>query len=145
MNKKDILFYMLLFGLGAFGYGLVEILWRGFTHPSMALAGGIGFCFLAVIEKKLKPLRFLYRCITGGLLILSIEFVFGIIFNLWLGEAVWDYSMVPINFRGQICLLYAVLWCFLSVPFLFFSELIRMAVYKEPIDKKVRKREKTVT
>lgn len=123
MTKRKILYYVIMFGMGAFGYGLIEIMWRGYTHPSMALAGGIGMPILSVIEQRLKPLKFIYRCISGGLTVLSIEFIFGIIFNLGLGMNVWDYSMVPLNFKGQICFLYFTLWCFMSAPLLVCTEL----------------------
>ena len=32
--------YLMVFLLGGAGYCLIEVLWRGFTHWSMALAGG---------------------------------------------------------------------------------------------------------
>ena len=35
-----------LFLFGGVGYGLVELIWRGRTHPSMVITGGI--CFLLV-------------------------------------------------------------------------------------------------
>lgn len=123
MTKKKVLYYFILFGMGAFGYGLIEIMWRGYTHPSMALAGGIGMPILSVIEQKFKNLKFVYRCISGGLTILSIEFMFGFIFNVWLGMHVWDYSTVPLNFKGQICFLYFTLWCFMCAPLLICADL----------------------
>lgn len=123
--KQKILFYTLLFGLGFFGYGLIEIIWRGHTHPSMSLAGAISFCLLSVTAEYLKPLRFIYRCIAGGLLITLVELLFGGIMNLWLTADVWDYSMFPLNYFGQICMLYSVLWCFLSAPIIILSELIK--------------------
>lgn len=131
MTKKKVLYYAIMFGMGAFGYGLIEIMWRGYTHPSMALAGGIGMPILSVIEQRMKPLKYIYRCISGGLTVLSIEFVFGIIFNLNLGMNVWDYSMVPLNFKGQICFLYFTLWCFMSAPLLVCAELAHRRFFGE--------------
>jgi uncharacterized membrane protein len=122
---KNIKYYSLLFAIGAVGYAFLEVLWRGYTHPSMAVAGGLSFCGLSLIQKYLKPLKFIYRCITGGLVITLIEVIFGAIFNLWLDLGVWDYSSVPLNFFGQICLLFTVMWCFLSAPFLIITDLIR--------------------
>ncbi len=87
--------------MGAFGYGLIEIMWRGYTHPSMALAGGIGMPILSVIEQKFKNLKFVYRCISGGLTILSIEFVFGFIFNVWLGMHVWGLQHCAAQLQGS--------------------------------------------
>jgi len=36
--------YYMMFIFGGFKYYLIEILWRGYSHVSMYLAGG--FCFL---------------------------------------------------------------------------------------------------
>ena len=110
------------FLLGALGYPFLEILWRGYTHPTMALAGGICAVLLFRVNRDLSrgslPLRLL---VSGGIITLT-ELLFGAIFNLWLGMDVWDYSDLPLAFLGQICLPYALLWCLLSLPFcLFFS------------------------
>ncbi len=122
---KTMKYYMLIFSIGAVGYCLIELLWRGFTHPSMGLAGGLSFCIISVIQKRLKPLNFLYRCIAAGLSITVIEFIFGSIFNIWLNRNVWDYSLLPLNLLGQVCLIYTVLWCGLSAPMLILSDILR--------------------
>lgn len=119
-------FYLFLFCIGAVGYCLIELLWRGYTHPSMGVAGGLSFCLIAVIQNRLKPLRFIYRCIASGLCITAVELVFGGVFNLWLRLEVWDYSLMPLNLFGQVCLLYTVLWCFLAAPMLIISDLLRL-------------------
>lgn len=128
--KNYTIYYSTLFGLGFFGYGLIEILWRGRTHPSMSLLGGLCFCVLSLIQQYFKSVKFLYRCVLGGLTITALEFVFGLILNLKLSATVWDYSMFPINFYGQICLIYTVFWCFLSVPFLIISDMIKTKLLK---------------
>ena len=56
------------------------------------------------------------RCIAGALSITSVEFCFGIIFNCILQQNVWDYSQMPLNLMGQICLPYTLLWVLLSFP-----------------------------
>ncbi len=134
MNSK-LKYYFLLFCIGGTGYCFLELLWRGYTHPSMCLAGGTAFCMMSVIQKELKPLRFVYRCIASGLAITLIELVFGGIFNIWLGRGVWDYSLLPLNLAGQVCLLYAVLWCFLSAPMLILTDLLRQRFLHSESDK----------
>ena len=113
-----------MFWLGAFSYGLVEIIWRGYSHWSMMLAGGICFITFALIGRCFEALPLLYKCILGSLAVTLTELVFGGIFNLWLGLGVWDYSNIPLNFKGQICLLYSVLWGYLSVVAIPFSGLV---------------------
>lgn len=123
--KFNLKFYGILFLIGALGYGLLEVIWRGYTHPSMSLAGGISLCFLALIQKYLKPLRFIYRCLAGGAFITAIELLFGYVFNMVLKMEVWDYTPLPFNFLGQISLLYFVIWCFISAPMLILTDLLR--------------------
>ena len=117
--KKD---KCVLFLLGSVGYGLIEVIWRGKTHPSMLLAGGICFSFFSGLNRKLKDTSFLIKAIIGSSFITSIELLFGFIFNILLKKQVWDYSKVPLNILGQICLPYSLLWLILSMFFIPFSE-----------------------
>ena len=108
----------LMFPIGALGYGLIEILWRGRTHPSMLMAGGICFVFFGKIGDKTKHLNPFKKAIVGSCFITAIELIFGIIFNIILKKNVWDYSKIPFNFKGQICLLYSAFWGVLSLVFI---------------------------
>ncbi len=127
---KQKRYYLLIFAIGAVGYCLLEVLWRGFTHPTMAFAGGFSFVLIFTVERHLKQLKLIYRAIPSGLGITLIEALFGAVFNLTLGSNVWDYSAIPINWQGQICLLYTVLWCFLSVPLLYLSEKLQKTFFE---------------
>ena len=109
---------ILLFSIGAIGYGLLEILWRGYTHWSMLTAGGICFVFFAKLGEKLKNTALFIKAIIGCAFITSIEFIFGLIFNIILKKNVWDYSKMPLNFCGQICALYSLFWLIISIIFI---------------------------
>ena len=58
----------------------------------------------------------LNQCLLGAALITSAELIVGVTVNIILGWNVWDYSDIPLNFMGQICLPYSVLWYFLCLP-----------------------------
>lgn len=105
---------LMIFSLGACGYGLIEILWRGYTHWSMLGAGGLSFLGLSSLATRLKRHSLLLKGIAGCGLITAIEYVFGVIFNLLLKKNVWDYSRMPLNLNGQICALYSFFWMMLS-------------------------------
>ena len=119
--KQNIIF----FSIGALGYGLIEILWRGYTHFSMLLAGGICFSFFGFLGEKLEKISIFTKAIVGSAFVTSIELIFGYIFNILLGKNVWDYSKLPLNFKGQICLLYSIFWAFLSVLFIPFASKVK--------------------
>lgn len=120
----------LMFPIGAFGYGLIEILWRGHTHPSMLTAGGICFVFFAKIGEKFKNSSLLKRAVIGSAFVTALELVFGIIFNIILKKNVWDYSKLPFNFKGQICLLYSLFWVVLSLFFIPFAVKIKVRLQR---------------
>lgn len=50
--------------------------------------------------------------------ITATEFVAGLVLNMWLGLNIWDYSNLPFNFMGQICLWYSMVWFVLSLIFI---------------------------
>ena len=109
---------IIMFLIGALGYGFIEILWRGKTHPSMLLAGGICFSFFGYLGRKLRKTALLIRAILGSGFVTFIELIFGIFFNMILKKNVWNYSSQPFNFKGQICLLYSFYWVILSLIFI---------------------------
>lgn len=105
--------YLIAALAGGFGYCLIEIIWRGRTHYSMFFAGAIVLSTFYYISKNYE-LPLWKECLAGMLIITGIELVFGIVFNIILKEHVWDYSNMPLNFLGQICVPFSVLWFFLS-------------------------------
>ena len=105
----------LMFLLGYFIYSLIEILARGYTHWTMAVVGGTVLVFLYDVNLRLQaPLW--QRCLLGALFITAMEFTVGVIDNLVLRWGVWDYTTVPLNLLGQICLPYSLMWCLLAIP-----------------------------
>ena len=103
-----------VFSIGAFGYGLIEILWRGYTHWSMLTAGGLSLLGLCRIERSKKTNLF-KKAFAGCALITGIELIFGIIFNIILKKRVWSYKEMPLNLGGQICARYSFFWLILSI------------------------------
>ena len=102
-----------LFYLGGMCYAGLELLWRGFTHWSMFVLGGL--CFVLVGNlKRLCPKRKLTLLLTeAALLITLLELVCGLLVNR--SYRVWDYRRMPLNFLGQICLPFTLLWIPLSL------------------------------
>lgn len=106
-----------LFCIGAFGYGQIELLYRGRTHWSMLLAGGLCLVLLGLLDGALpRRLPLLGRCGVGALVITSIELAFGLLCNVVLGLDVWDYSQEWGNLWGQICPRYTLYWLLLCLP-----------------------------
>ena len=83
--------YLMVFLLGGAGYCLIEVLWRGFTHWSMALAGGGALAFIYHIGARYPESALWQRCAAGGLMITLVELIAGFVVNILLGWGVWDY------------------------------------------------------
>ena len=101
--------------LGALGYGALELLWRGRTHWSMLLLGGVCFALMHLIVTRARG-RLWKKWLLCALSVTLLEFLTGCLLNLALGWAVWDYSDAPGNLLGQVCPAYALAWLGLSVP-----------------------------
>jgi uncharacterized membrane protein len=115
---KYIKKYGLLFILGAVGYAAIEIIWRGRTHWSMMIAGGLCFILFSMVAEALKGRNLLLKAAVCAIGVTAIEFIFGVVFNIWLGMDVWDYSHVPFNIMGQICPIFSLLWAGVAIAFL---------------------------
>ena len=98
----------LLFVLGGGSYVGLELLWRGRSHSSMFLAGGSCFLLLGVLERHGAQLIVPLRAAAGAGIITAVELLTGLIANR--NYQVWDYRQMPLQYRGQICLPYALLW-----------------------------------
>lgn len=115
--------YFILFLLGGTAYNIIEYLWRGYSHWTMAIDGGIclvGIYFICTASE----MNFVYKVICASGLITVVEFISGIVINKILGWNVWDYSALPLNFMGQICLTYTILWTGLCIPVVALIDLI---------------------
>ena len=95
-----------MFGLGGTLYTLLELLWRGRSHSSMFLLGGGCFLMLGRLRRLRLPLP--VKLLLGSAGITAGELATGLLVNR--NFAVWDYRPQPLNFLGQICLGFSLLW-----------------------------------
>ncbi|MCD7722774.1 MAG: hypothetical protein LUH82_02320 [Clostridiales bacterium] len=124
---KYLVSYLIIFLLGGQGYCTLEIIWRGRTHYSMFFAGGLALSCLVFLGLQMNKAPIVQKCIIGAVIITLIELLFGYIFNIKYQMGVWDYSNMPLNFAGQICLPYSLAWLFLC--FILFKWVIKDDFY----------------
>ena len=101
---------------GGFLYGLIEVLYRGYTHPSMFWLGGICFLCIGGIRRSFRSAATAQKMLICAGVVTLFEFLCGILVNRVFGLAVWDYSSMPMNVLGQVCITYSAAWCLLAVP-----------------------------
>lgn len=116
---------MVVFLIGGVTYAMIEIMWRGNTHWTMVLLGGLCFLTLYKLFGYMSNYSLMEKCVLGAIVITALEFVVGCIVNLIFHMDVWNYSRMPLNLSGQICILYSTLWGFLCIPINFIANKIR--------------------
>ena len=121
MSKEGAIFLA-----GSCAYPTLEMAWRGHTHSSMAIAGGLCLWLIdRVCCGALGGKSLFLRCLAGSGLITGVELAAGIVVNQIFGLGVWDYSQMPLNLMGQVCLPYSVLWFGLTLPAMALCQLCR--------------------
>lgn len=100
-----------LFGIAR--YGMLESR-QSFLYGPFCAIYGIGAIIMILslqYFKKSHNFLFIGGCIVGSIT----EYIVS-----WIGEMIlhlkwWDYSNVPLNINGRICLLYSIFWGFLGL------------------------------
>lgn len=115
MNKNFILKEFIIFIIFGLMYVTIELLYRGHTHYSMFIVGGICGVLIGLINDNTPDMPLLPQCVLGAVIITVIELLTGLFLNVYLGLNVWDYSNQPFNFMGQICPQFCIIWCILSI------------------------------
>ena len=132
MNHKLLNKYLFLFDVGGLLYVMIELIWRGHSHWTMFILGGLCFIYLGLINEVLHwetPLWL--QILIGAAGITILEFSTGCIVNLVLGWNVWDYSNLPGNFLGQICPQYMLIWMPVSLVGIVLDDWIRYWKFRE--------------
>lgn len=117
----------LSFSLGFFLYLAIEKLFKTFfsdsaTHWSMGLCAGLAFLFLLCLDLTRLPTAL--KAALGSLFITALELLAGIFLNLQRHLGVWDYSDIPLNYKGQICVAFSLLWFVGAFGILFCNRLL---------------------
>lgn len=124
--------HLILFMIGGMAYFFLEVLVRGYSHYTMFLCGGACFLCCGLLNENVKmKMSFISQMVVSAGIITALEFVTGLIVNVWLKMDIWDYSNLPYNFMGQICLLYSVLWFFVSSVAIVMDDFLRYKLFHE--------------
>ena len=129
---KAILKHAVLALCGGCVYFLIEMAWRGHSHWTMAVLGGVCFVLIGDINEFIPwNMPLVLQGAIGSGVVTLLELVSGIVLNLWLGLGIWDYSNMPFNFLGQICLPFSLLWVALSVVAVILGDWLRYWLFGE--------------
>lgn len=90
-----------LFLLGGGAYAALELAWRGTTHWTMFLTGGVCLCLLQALADRPLPLG--PAAAVGAAGVSGLELAVGAVCRRVLHTAVWDYADEWGNLAGLVC------------------------------------------
>lgn len=113
---------VMVFLIGATGYSIIEYIFRGYTHWSMALTGGACLLAFYYYAKANRQTATMIKATVGACIFTVFEFFVGLVVNVWFGWHVWDYSAQPGNLIGQICPMFSFIWFLICLTILLVYE-----------------------
>ncbi len=132
MVFKRILEYGFLWIIGGSIYYMLEVFFRGFSHWTMFVLGGICMMFFAFQGKMSHWREALWKQVLRcAVFVTSCEFITGLIVNKYLHWEVWDYSNLPFHVFGQICLPFILLFTILCIGGIFLSSYLLYCFFGE--------------
>jgi uncharacterized membrane protein len=115
---------------GGFIYYLIELIWRGYSHPSMFIVGGLCLVAIGALNNYLPwDLGFVWQILIGSLIVFILELTSGLIVNVWLELGVWDYSDLAFNLWGQVSLLFFFLFMPVVAFAIWLDDFLRWKLY----------------
>ena len=123
---------LLLYGIGGLLYIALELAWRGHSHWTMFFLGGLCFVLIGAVNEVIPWCMPLWeQTLIGVLIVTGSEVLSGCVVNLWLGWEVWDYSGLPGNILGQVCVQYVLLWVPVALAAVVLDDWLRFWIFEE--------------
>lgn len=123
---------IILFITGFCLYITIEVCFRGYSFPLMGCVGGTAMILLDEVNNKISwdIDMSIYGLIGTGLITLF-ELIIGETLRFFNQLPMWDYSNMPLNFDGVICLPFSIVWFFLSYIGVFLADGINYYMFEE--------------
>ena len=125
---KSLLRKTALFLVGFYGYITIELLYRGYSYVLMGLCGGLVVLLIDPINDRISwDIPLVIQGCIGSAIITTMEFVIGTLSPV----KMWDYSDMPFNVDGVICLPFSMLWVLLSIVAVFVADAMNYYIFDE--------------
>lgn len=136
-NSFKLLKILIIWFILGMLYFTLEGIWRipkgGYANIIMLPIGG--FCGLLVGSINQLPrfydMKVIYQSLIGAGLVTLVEFLSGCFLNLYLNLGIWDYSNLPFNLLGQVCLLFSFIWLLIMPLCIWIEDKIRFVLFHE--------------
>lgn len=121
-----------LFLTGFCVYITIECCYRGYSYIVMGIVGGLVMLILDSVNDRFSwDIDMTVYGLVGAFSATAFELVIGELLKYFGQPAMWDYSNMPLNFDGVICLPFSIIWFFLSYIAVFVADGINYYVFEE--------------
>lgn len=122
-----------IFFIGCFSgtiYTSLEVFFRGYTHWTMYWLAFVVGIFIFLVNNTLFEFDtdFLIQVFSCAGFATLMELIFGLIFNQ--DHSIWDYTGMFLNYKGQICLLFTIIWIIICGLSLILLDWIDWRIFK---------------
>ncbi len=111
---------------GCFAGVILEMLWcivrwgkfesrAGLVYGPFNLLYGFGAVCMTVALYRLRNKSAVFSFAGGFIVGTAVEYICSLLQETLVGSVSWDYSSMPFNINGRVCLLYSVFWGVLGV------------------------------
>lgn len=130
---KIIIKNMVLFAVGYCVYIAIEVTYRGFSYPLMGLCGGLALMIMDKINDYISwDVDIIIQGSIGSIIITFFELIIGeISLRTELLPIMWNYSNVPLNFDGVVCVPFSLIWVGLSIIGILIADAINYYIFGE--------------
>ena len=113
---------LILFLVGYCAYIAIEVTVRSVSYPIMGICGGLAIVLIDKINDYISwKMDIIIQGVIGSLVITSLELVIGeISLHTSIFPIMWNYSNIPLNYDGVICLPFSMIWILLSLIGIFY-------------------------
>ena len=130
--KDKFLKNLVLFLVGFCSYITIETLFRGYSYWQMGICGGLAIVILDKINDLISwDVDIIIQGTFGSLLITFMELIIGLTQDYFSLPHMWDYSNMPLNYRGIICVPFMAIWFLLSWVAILLADCINYYVFEE--------------
>jgi len=134
MNKKlsSIFETFILFAVGFCTYITIECCYRQISYWEMGFCGGLAIVFLDRLNNEISwNIDILFQGLIGSALISSLELLIGTLSLNGILPQMWDYSKLPLNYKGIVCVPFSLIWVGLSIIAIMIADSIHYYVFEE--------------
>lgn len=124
---------LVLFLTGFMAYITIEVCFRGYSYPLMGICGGAAIVLLDKVNNRLSwDTDIIIQGLIGSALITIFELIVGeLALRTSVVPVMWDYSNMPLNFDGVICVPFSLIWVVLSWAAILVADAITYYVFEE--------------